>query len=37
VTAALRVNTSMHNPLLRVVDVFKVASGDLLLPGKANK
>ena len=34
VTAALRVNASVHNPLLCVVDVFKVASGDLSLPGK---
>lgn len=37
VTAALRVNASVHNPLLCVVDVFKVASGDLSLPGKVNK
>ena len=37
VTAALRVNESVHNPLLCVVDVFKVASGDLSLPGKVNK
>ncbi|HPF26527.1 MAG TPA: hypothetical protein P5528_01085 [Steroidobacteraceae bacterium] len=36
VTAALRVNESVHAPLLCVVDVFKVASGDLSLPGKAN-
>ena len=34
VTAALRVNASVHNPLLCVADVFKVASGDLSLPGK---
>lgn len=34
VTAGLRVNASVHNPLLCVVDVFKVASGDLSLPGK---
>ncbi|HEX5372336.1 MAG TPA: hypothetical protein VFW84_06340 [Aquabacterium sp.] len=34
VTAALRVNASVHNPLLCVVNVFKVASGDLSLPGK---
>lgn len=34
VTAALRVNASVHNPLLCVVDVFKVASGQLSLPGK---
>ena len=37
VTAALRVNADMHNPLLCVVDVFKVASGDLSLPGKVNQ
>ncbi|KAB7623409.1 hypothetical protein [Alkalilimnicola sp. S0819] len=34
VAAALRVNASVHAPLLCVVDVFKVASGDLSLPGK---
>jgi hypothetical protein len=34
VTAGLRVNASVHNPLLCVADVFKVASGDLSLPGK---
>lgn len=37
VTAALRVNASVHAPLLCVVDVFKVASGDLSLPGKADQ
>lgn len=37
VTAALRVNASVHEPLLCVVDVFKVASGDLSLPGKVDK
>ncbi|MBF6026026.1 hypothetical protein [Lysobacter niastensis] len=37
VTAGLRVNASVHAPLLCVVDVFKVASGDLSLPGKPNK
>jgi hypothetical protein len=37
VTAALRVNASVHNPLLCVSDVFKVASGDLSLPGKVNR
>lgn len=37
VTAALRVNASVHNPLLCVADVFKVASGNLSLPGKVNK
>jgi hypothetical protein len=34
VAAALRVNASVHAPLLCVVDVFKVASGDLSLPGR---
>ena len=33
VTAALRVNQQVHAPLLCVVDVFDVASGDLSLPG----
>jgi hypothetical protein len=37
VTAALRVNESVHSPLLCVVDVFKVASGNLSLPGKVNQ
>ena len=37
VTAALRVNASVHAPLLCVADVFKVASGDLSLPGKVGK
>lgn len=37
VTAALRVNASVHAPLLCVADVFKTASGDLSLPGKANR
>lgn len=36
VTAGLRVNASVHAPLLCVVDVFKVASGDLGLPGKVD-
>lgn len=34
VTAGLRVNASVHAPLLCVADVFKIASGDLSLPGK---
>ncbi|WP_299782692.1 hypothetical protein [uncultured Roseobacter sp.] len=34
VTSALRVNANIHSPLLCVVDVFDVASGDLSLPGK---
>lgn len=33
VTSALRVNESIHAPLLCVSDVFDVASGDLSLPG----
>ena len=37
VTAGLRVNASVHAPLLCVVDVFKVASGNLSLPGKPNQ
>lgn len=36
VTSGLRVNESAHAPLLCVVDVFDVASGDLSLPGKIN-
>lgn len=34
VTAALHVNANLHSPLLCVPSVFKVASGDLSLPGK---
>ena len=34
VTAGLRVNESVHSPLLCVVDLFDVASGNLTLPGK---
>ena len=33
VTAGLRVNADMHAPLLCVAQVFKLASGDLSLPG----
>lgn len=33
VTAALRVNGDLHDPLLRVENVLDVASGDLSLPG----
>lgn len=33
VTAGLKVNGNLHAPLLCVSDVFKVASGDLSLPG----
>jgi hypothetical protein len=35
VTAGLRINASAHQPLLCVVNVFDVASGNLSLPGKA--
>lgn len=34
VTSALKVNANVHAPLLCVVDVFDIASGDLSLPGK---
>ena len=34
VTAGLRINANLHAPLLCVADVFKVASGNLSLPGK---
>lgn len=34
VTSALKVNASVHAPLLCVADVFDIASGDLSLPGK---
>jgi hypothetical protein len=37
VTAGLRVNESVHSPLLCVENVFKIASGDLSLPGKVNQ
>ncbi|WP_374673666.1 hypothetical protein [Ideonella sp.] len=37
VTAALRVNASVHSPLLCVVDVFKVASGNLSLPAPVGR
>ncbi|MEJ5999271.1 hypothetical protein [Paucibacter soli] len=37
VTAALRVNASVHSPLLCVVDVFKLASGNLSLPGRVGR
>lgn len=37
VTAALRVNASVHSPLLCVADVFKIASGDLSLPGQVGR
>ncbi|MFZ5751783.1 MAG: hypothetical protein ACOY5U_12045 [Pseudomonadota bacterium] len=37
VTAGLRINASAHAPLLCVVDVFDIASGDLSLPGRLEK
>ena len=36
VTAGLKVNANLHAPLLCVADVFKIASGDLSLPGKVS-
>jgi hypothetical protein len=36
VTSALRVNANVHSPLLCVVDIFDIASGDLSLTGKLN-
>lgn len=36
VTSGLRVNQSLHAPLLCVINVMDVASGDLSLPGKVN-
>ena len=37
VTAVLRVNQSVHAPLLCITDVQDIASGDLSLPGKVNQ
>ncbi|HEC04763.1 MAG TPA: hypothetical protein ENI84_01015 [Thiothrix sp.] len=37
VTAGLRVNQSVHAPLLCVVNVMDIASGDLSLPGKVDQ
>ncbi|AMM85872.1 hypothetical protein AZF01_17160 [Martelella sp. AD-3] len=37
VTVGLRVNESIHAPLLCVVNVFDIVSGDLSLPGKVNE
>jgi hypothetical protein len=37
VTAGLKVNANLHAPLLCVANVFKVASGNLSLPGKVTK
>ncbi len=34
VTAALKVNANLHNPLLCVATVHDIASGDLSLPAK---
>jgi len=36
VTAGLKVNGNLHAPLLCVSNVFKVASGNLSLPGKVD-
>lgn len=36
VTSGLRVNANIHAPLLCVVDVFDIASGDLSLPGRVD-
>lgn len=33
-TAGLKVNANLHTPLLCVTDIYKVASGNLSLPGK---
>ena len=37
VTAGLRINQSVHAPLLCVIGVKDIASGDLSLPGKVNE
>lgn len=37
VTSGLRVNESVHAPLLCIENIFKVASGDLSLPGEVKK
>lgn len=37
VTSGLRVNESVHAPLLCIENVFKIASGDLSLPGQVVK
>lgn len=37
VTAGLRIDANLHAPLLCVADVFKVASGNLSLPGKVTR
>jgi len=37
VAAGLRVNASVHAPLLCVTNVFKIASGDLSLPGRIDR
>lgn len=36
VTAGLKINGNLHAPLLCVDNVFKIASGDLSLPGKVS-
>lgn len=37
VTSGLRVNESVHAPLLCIENIFKIASGDLSLPGTVQK
>lgn len=37
VTSGLRINASVHAPLVCVADVFDVASGNLSLPGRVMK
>lgn len=37
VTSGLRVNESIHTPLLCIENIFKVASGELSLPGQVSK
>ncbi|QQM30394.1 hypothetical protein JET14_19365 [Martelella lutilitoris] len=37
VTVGLRVNESIHAPLLCVANVFDLASDDLSLPGNVNE
>jgi hypothetical protein len=37
VTAGLKIDGNLHSPLLCVDDVFKIASGNLTLPGKVER
>ncbi|MEO6715176.1 MAG: hypothetical protein ABIM89_17380 [Mycobacteriales bacterium] len=37
VTAGLRVNADLHDPLLRVGIIFDIGSGSLSLPGVARR